>query len=83
MSLQIVRFDCHGLDAEPYRCNQPGDMSGDYVQAADAMDVIETLAEALEELADMAERCDSRESFPSAPIDKARDALDNYRRAKA
>jgi hypothetical protein len=33
------------------------------------------LLEALQELADMAEKCDSWESFPSDPIEKARAAI--------
>ena len=36
------------------------------------------MAEALEELANMADECDGWESFPSGPIDKARDALTAY-----
>lgn len=52
MSLHRVRFDCHRQSSVAYGCNQPGDNTGEYVQAADAMDVIEALAEALKAMVD-------------------------------
>jgi len=38
------------------------------------------LVEALEEMIDVAERVDGWESFPSAPIDRAEDAIRSYRK---
>lgn len=47
MYLKRVRFDCHGHNAPAYGCNHPGDMSGEYLQAADAEHIIAELYKAL------------------------------------
>ncbi|MDX1466102.1 MAG: hypothetical protein R3215_10420 [Halomonas sp.] len=80
MSLHKVRFDCNGHNAPAYGCSEPGDNSGEYVQAADAMDVIETLAEALESCMRFIEHDMPPGGGPE--IIQARKALDNYRRAR-
>lgn len=77
MSLHRVRFDCHGHNAPAYGCNHPGDMSGDYLQAADASDVMSRLAEALEELLQLTEI--ERPDWQHKEQERARAALENYR----
>ncbi len=74
MSLHRVRFDR----------SQVGDMSGEYVQAADAMDVIETLAEALEFYLSEDELAEGHGYGVGRDAqEKAEAALANYRRMKA